>query len=798
MLKKTVLFLFTLLALAFTACNPTRNVPQGSYLLDKYEIVADSNVLAKEKFESLMRQKPNRKLVGFIRFHLWLYNKGKSGKDSKFKTGLRKIGEEPVILDSLAIDQTKEQFRIYVNKNGFFNAVVSDSVRYAKDNKARFDYFNKYNQAIDNFKFFINKNIFSNRFDIDSSGYSKNKKATVEYHIKYNQPYIVRSITYTTQDTGIAKTINGFQNSSLIKPGERYNEEILDKERERITNGLKDLGYYFFTRNYITFSIDTAFGNNEASIFLYINRINENVDPDLINNEPIRDHQTYRLRNIYIQTDHNPKNPSLSVPTDTVVYNGYNILTTGNGHIIRHSELTRNIFIKSGNLYLQEKLDYTYRKLQELNIFKFINIYFTEVPIDSTQDKYLLDLFIQLTPTDKMDLTLESEATNTGGNIGLAGSVSYRNKNIFKGAEILELKFRGGLEAIPNFNDSVDEKKFLFFNTYEIGPELSLSFRKIPFFNISPYLNPKTALTLGYNYQYRPDYIRSVTNFSVNFSGSPTKRTRMILTLPEINSVKVNLSPGFQSKLEALNDPRLFYTYDTHVISSVRFTYINSNQNLTSNRNFIFFRINGEYAPKLFDIKYNPAEFYKLDFDISYHQNVNKYNNVVFRLAAGVGVPFGNSTALPFEKSFFAGGANSVRAWNARTLGPGSYKNTVNIEQSGDIKIESNVEYRSEILRLSNGMIIEGATFVDAGNIWTLNEDISRPDGQFQFGHTIEELGIGGGFGLRFNFSFFILRLDAAVKLRDPSLEIGNRWVYPNQKFGISDVTFNLAIGYPF
>ena len=131
-------------------------------------------------------------------------------------------------------------------------------IRYAKDNKARFDYFNKYNQAIDNFKFFINKNIFSNRFDIDSSGYSKNKKATVEYHIKYNQPYIVRSITYTTQDTGIAKTINGFQNSSLIKPGERYNEEILDKERERITNGLKDLGYYFFTRNYITFSIDLS------------------------------------------------------------------------------------------------------------------------------------------------------------------------------------------------------------------------------------------------------------------------------------------------------------------------------------------------------------------------------------------------------------------------------------------------------------------------------------------------------------------------------------------------------------
>ncbi len=757
MLKKPVLFLFTILALAFTACNPTRNVPQGSYLLDKYEILPDSNVLAKEKFESLMRQKPNRKLVGFIRFHLWLYNKGKSGKDSKFKTGLRKIGEEPVILDSVAIDQTKDQFKLFLNKNGFFNGVISDSVRY-----------------------------------------TANKKATVEYYIKYNQYYKIKSINYSTQDTGITKLIYNFQYTSLIKPGERYSEDVLDQERERITNALKDKGYYFFNRNYITFSIDSSLGNNEANIYLYINRINENVDPNLINNETIKDHQTYRLRNIYVQTDHNPKNPALSTPTDTVVYNGYNILTTGKGHIIRNSELVRNIFIKSGNLYLQEKLDDTYRKLQELNIFKFINIYFKEVPIDEVQNKYLLDLFIQMTPMDQMDLTLESEATNTGGNIGLAGSVGFRNKNIFKGAEVLELKFKGGLEAIPNFDDSVDEKKFLFFNTYEIGPELSLSFRKIPFFNVSPYLNPKTALILGYNYQYRPDYIRSVTNFSVNFSSSPTRSQRIILALPEINSVKVNLSPGFQSKLEALNDPRLFYTYNTHVISSVRITYIYSNQNFTANKNFIFLRINAEYAPKLFDIKFNPAEFYKFDFDFSYHKNVNKYNNVVFRLAAGVGVPFGNSTALPFEKSFFAGGANSVRAWNARTLGPGSYKSTVNIEESGDIKIESNVEYRTELLRLSNGIIIEGASFVDAGNIWTLNEDISRPNGKFEFGHTIDELGIGGGLGLRFNFSFFILRLDAAVKLRDPALDEGNRWVYPNQKFGISDVTFNLAIGYPF
>ncbi len=755
--NKSVLLLFALFSLAFTACNPARNIPEGKYLVGRNIIIPDSNILAKEKFEPLIRLNPNRKLIGFWRFHLGLYNIGNHGKDRWYKKGFRRIGEEPVLVDSLAIDKTKEQFKLFLNKNGFFNGTVSDSIKY-----------------------------------------KKNKRAVIRYYIHFDKPYNINSIAYSTLDTGITYFTNEFERTSLIKPGERFNEEILDEERERITNAIKDRGYYFFNRNYITYSIDTAFGSNQAKVYLYINRINENIDPKLINNESITDHQTFRIRNIYVQTDHNPKNPALSIPTDTVVYKGINILTTGKVHIIRNSELVRNIFVSSDELYLQEKLDYTYRKLQELNIFKFINIYFKEVPVDQENKKYLLDLFVQLTPSDQQDMTLESELTNTGGNVGIAGSIGYRNKNIFKGAEVLELKFKGGLEALPNFNDSVEDKKLLFFNTYEIGPELSLAFKKIPLFKFSPYLNPKTSINLGFNYQERPDYRRSVTNFSINYSLFLPRRHRFIFTLPEINSVKVKLSPGFESKLDGLNDPRLFYTYATHIISSVRLTYINTNQNITTTRNFIFFRINTEYAPRLFQIDLKPAEFFKVDFDFSYHHAVNTFNNIVFRVASGVGLPFGASSALPFEKSFFSGGANSIRAWSARTLGPGSYKNTVNIEQSGDIKVEANVEYRSEILKLSNGIIIEGASFVDAGNVWTRNEDISRPDGKFELQHMVEELGIGGGFGLRFNFSFFILRLDAAVKLRDPSLEANKRWVYPGQKFGISDVTFNLAIGYPF
>ncbi|MBL0103532.1 MAG: hypothetical protein IPP51_07120 [Bacteroidetes bacterium] len=235
---------------------------------------------------------------------------------------------------------------------------------------------------------------------------------------------------------------------------------------------MKDMGYYFFNRNYITYAADTSLNSHQVDIFLNINRINENIDPSVMYISPISDHHTYRINKIYIQTDYNPKNPALSTPKDTLLYNGYYMLSADSQLEMRYSQLVRNIYVESGSLYLQEKIDYTYKKLQDLNIFKFVNVYFKEVPRDSAQQEYLLDLNIQLTPTDQQDFTLEQETTNTGGNIGIAGSFGYRNKNTFKGAEVFQFKIKGGLEAIPNFNDSVEQKKFFFFNTYEIGPEI--------------------------------------------------------------------------------------------------------------------------------------------------------------------------------------------------------------------------------------------------------------------------------------------------------------------------------------
>ncbi|MBK6445903.1 MAG: BamA/TamA family outer membrane protein [Bacteroidetes bacterium] len=776
--KKYPLFIL-FFALTFYACNPARKLPEGQYLLTKNVIVADTGLIEKDRLASLIKQKPNRKILGVFRFHLGVYNLGNHGKPTKFKNWLKSIGEEPTILDTALVEKSRNQINLLVHKQGFFNSTVTDTVLY------------------------------------------KHKTAKVNYAINYGRPYLIRNVVYDTKDPVLKNLLFLFDSHGILNKGSRYDEDLIEKERDKIASDIKDRGYYFFSKNYITIQVDSSLGTHETDIFFYINRKNENIDPALIGNSPIENHHSYTLRNIYIQTDFNPKDPTHSIPQDTIYYHGYYLLSQDSERIIRNDQLLGTIFFQSGDLYLQPSVDYSYTRLQDLNIFKFINIQFSEVPREFETDSFKLDVTIQLTPMDQQDVTFEAEATNTGGNLGLAGSVGYRNKNLFRNAEVLEIKVKGAVEALPNFNQPTENKKIFAFNTFELGPQVNLTFKKflLPKFitkGTSRFFNPRTNLNIGYNYQNRPDFTRSILNISLGYLWKGSKTQRFAVYPFEVNSVYVNPSPAFQAKLDSLNDPRLLYSYDTHLIPSGRFTWVFNNQEIRKNGNFFFVRGNLEFAGliltglakplnlktdaegnyKVFDIKY--SQYIKPDIDMSYHQLLDPNNSLVYRIAAGIGIPVFTSRALPFEKSFFAGGANSLRAWSARTLGPGAYKKLVNIEQSGDIKIEANFEYRSFLLHLLESAQLEGAAFVDAGNIWTRNDDPARPGSQFEFQHMIKEMGLGAGVGLRFNFSFFILRLDAAVKLRDPSLDLAKRWVYPNQKFVIGDITPNLAIGYPF
>ena len=772
------------------ACNPLKKIPEGSYFLHKSKVEADSGSFKREDIINLLRQKSNRKILGVARLHLGIYTLGNSGDTTveghkglgkfwkRVKRGMRKVGEEPVILDTNLTEKSREQLEIYAQAKGYFDATVTDSV------------------------------------------YLKKKKAKVVYTIHPQTPYRVRNISYASADEAIQQILNEERKKSEIDSGEIYDADLMDKERNRVTESIRNFGYYFFNRNFITYELDSTLGAHQVDVYMYVNRQYENVDPQTAAEHPQDDHHKYRLNNIYIFSNYNTLSNEMDAGTDTVEQSDYYFVDNLQRDYLKKESLLRFVFMKKGDLFYQKDVDYTYTRLAELNIFKFINFRFVEVPRDSAHPDYLLDVHLQLTPLEKQEYKLESELTHNGGNLGVAGSITYANKNLLRGAESLELKLSGGLESLRNFADSNVTKRLLFFNTYDFGPEVSLGLRRflIPGFierNTSRYFNPKTLLTVGTNYQERPDFKRIITKFSFGYQWQPSIRQRLQYYPFEVNSVNVRNSPDFEKTLLETGDQSLIYSYKNHLITSGRFNWAFTNQGSRINRSYYYLRTNLETAGNtLYWYSYaNNAEkdssgkrytvygnifsqYVKVDADFVYHMRINFRNQIVYRLAGGVGYTYGNSEnlSLPFDKAFFIGGANDLRAWHARTLGPGSYEDISNIENGGDIKILSNIEYRSSLFKR-----IEAAVFVDAGNVWLLNDKQTTLEGAlFDSKKFLSEIAVGAGLGIRFNFNFFIIRTDFGIKLVNPALPGSNRWEYSDHKFVLNQIVPNLAIGYPF
>ena len=772
------------------ACNPLKKIPEGEYFLHKSKIESDSGSFKREDIISLLRQKQNRKILGVVRLHLGIYTLGNAGDTtveghkflSKFwkrvKRGMRKVGEAPVILDTALTEKSREQLEIYAQEKGYFHATVTDSI------------------------------------------YLKKKKAKVVYTIHPQSPYIIRNISYASSDEGLQQILNEERKNSEIDSGEIYDSDVLDEERNRITAIIRDYGYYYFNRNYVTYELDSSLGSNLVDIYMYVNRQFENVDPITAAEHPQDDHHRYILNNIYIFSNYNSLSDEAPLSMDTTEVDNYYFIDNLERDYLKKVTLLRFIFMKKGDVFYQKDVDYTYTRLAQLNIFKFINFRFVEVPRDSLHPDYLLDVHVQLTPLQRQEYKLESELTHNGGNLGVAGSITYQNKNLLRGAESLELKLAGGLESLRNFADSNVSKKLLFFNTFDFGPEVSVGFKKflIPGFierNTSRYFNPKTLMTVGTNYQERPDFKRIITKFSFGYQWQPSIRQRLQYYPFEINSVNVRNSPEFEKTLIETGDQSLLYSYRNHLITSGRFNWAFTNQGSRIGRSYYFLRTNVETAGNTL-YWYSTAnnvprdssgdrytvfgnifsQYVKVDADLVYHMRVNFTNKIVYRIGGGVGYTYGNSRdlSLPFDKAFFIGGANDLRAWHARTLGPGSYEDPSNIENGGDIKILTNIEYRSALFKR-----IEAAAFVDAGNVWLLNDKQTTLTGAlFDSNKFLSEIAVGVGVGIRLNFNFFIIRTDFGLKLINPALPGSNRWEYAQHKFVIGQIVPNLAIGYPF
>ncbi|WP_289053900.1 BamA/TamA family outer membrane protein [Carboxylicivirga marina] len=768
---KYLVIMFVVLALGAFGCRSTKYVPDDAYLLNKIEIENQAKDITKEELRYYVRQRENVKILGFWRFHLGLYNL--SGKDNTkgFNKWLRRIGEEPELYDELLRQKSSEQLRLYLNNKGYYNAEVEDTVLFLK-----------------------------------------NKKAKVRYSIKSGERYKINQIAYRIDDDSIKGHIYNDTINSLLKPGAPFDADLHDDERKRITKVMRNEGYYGFRKEFVYFLADSALGNYSVndSLIIIKDRIQMVGRADSIIN-----HNKYRIKDVYFLVGYEPQRAlkegdAYLSKFDSLQYEGCKILY-GDNLDFRADVLMNSNYIFPGQLYNQDLVNKTQLLLAELQLFRFVNIRFKEMEGESDEEgNGLLQCFIQLSSSKLQNYTVEVEGTNSSGNLGAAGSFNYKHKNLLRGGEVFDMRFR-----VAGENQQAKNKES--FRTLEAGGDATLTIPKfmVPFKieNFRKRYNPQTNFSLSYNYQRRPDYTRTIANGRIGYTWKSSPLVTHYLSPVDFSVINVPyIDPDFEDNIDSTF---LKYSYEDHLISSTSYTFIYNEQSIAGNKNYHYFQANIQSAGNLLDgisslvgnnrgnefnevfgIRY--AQYIKADVDWRYHINVNPINSFAYRIFMGVGYPYGNLTVLPFEKRYFSGGANSLRAWPVRGLGPGSFEETQldYYNQTADIKLEANAEYRFKLFWL-----LEGAFFVDIGNIWTIRssgDDEVDEKGLFHFDSFYKQIAVGVGTGARLDFSYFVFRLDVGVKARDPILPEGKRWVLGVRPISWDDTAFNFAIGYPF
>ena len=754
------------------SCSPTRFVPDGNYLVNKVKVKSDQKSLNKEEVESYIKQKPNKRILAFFRFHLMVYNIAHLGKERKWKTKLGNIvGEEPVIYDKSKSEKSCGQINTYLKNKGYYYATVKDSIRIRK------------------------------------------KRVDILYLINSGKPYRINTVEYKIEDGHLGGYIFNDTSESYLKKGVLFDSDILQKERARITEDLKREGYYFFVKEFVLFDADTTIGDYLVDLKVVIQDFEKQMADGSVTKER---HKQYSIDSVFIYTDFDTKlalqqREKYFKTLDTTFEKGYYFLFK-DGLQYKTKVFFRSCFLNSGFIYDIKDVNRTYRNLTSLKNFRLVNIQFSE-----SIKPNKLNTYIQLTPLSKQSYKLEAEGTNTSGNFGVAGNIIYQNRNLFKGAQLLDIKLRGAIErqsaVFIEKNDQIQE--YLAFNTIEIGGEAKLSLPTflIPFSSekFIKSRNPKTNLSLAYNFQQRPDYTRTISNITFGYSWDGNKNLKHFFNPAEINYVNLPYISGKFSN--SIRGTFLENSYTNHLVGVTSYGFIFNDLNMGIHHDALYVRgqletagnlltginemlhsntVEGSY--QILNTKY--AQFVKGEMDFRYLRSISKGTKIVYRTFGGIGVPYGNLDVLPFEKRYFCGGASSVRAWSVRSLGPGSYNDSLLSSvpnKTADIKLEANLEYRFKLV-----WVIEGALFVDAGNIWDLRKTDERSGAEFSFRKFYNDIAVGYGLGLRLDFSFFIFRVDWGLKGRDPSQPVGERWLQWHKKISPEDYQFNLGIGYPF
>lgn len=828
------------------ACNPTKRVPQGEYLLVRNIIRSDAKALTTDELKNILKQKPNNKVLG-QRFYLHLYNlsdpektvqrkaevdsicaaknaeraektaaknvervaRGKEPKPVKVKECRRTlrvwaredVGEAPVILDSALIERSRDQLEMYLHKEGYFNATVTDTV------------------------LFNRTKLFS---DKRGKPYAQ-PKAEVIYRIQAGTPYTVCTWRWTVDDPRIDSLLQATASATLLDTAMRFDADVLDLERTRINTLLRQQGYLFFSRDLMHYDADTSAGIRQVDLDLQFSTGSGHEDRGLTDTPQ---GTVYSIEDVSLNMAARPSYGGIQLPTDTTEYAGIRFYFDGKKPSYRPKALYPSIQLRPGDRFDQAINDRTYRRLTNLRVFDRVDILFDTI---STNAPALADCRITVVPSKRQSLALESFITNRGGFGGSTIGLNYRHKNLFRSMGSIDARITLGVEAQQRIfgSTSITDAtagvgQGILFNTIEFGPDITVRFPRflIPFFN-SDERWPKTwgrrtSVGILYNFQRRPDYTRTLGKLSFGYEWNKSRTLTMALYPADINIIRIpKMSAGFLDFIRTSNDAVLRDSYTDHAIVGARATVTLNTQGTNQGRNVYFWRPSVQTSGNLLSLANKAlgmeqqtdtagnsyytvagvrfAQFVKVENDMRLYHTIHSKSRLAFRVAAGVGVPYGNLDVLPFESSFFGGGANSQRAWRARSLGPGSYSAPLDAyDRVGEVELEGNAEYRFKLIGY-----LEGALFCDVGNIWDLQENPAKPGSGFKLRKVPGELAVGTGMGIRLNFDFFLVRFDFGLQTKDPALPRGERWIFQPKTEGLatpfdSKIVFNLGIGYPF
>lgn len=763
------------------SCKPSRYLKADEFLIDKVEVKGVDKKLEADAKSFIPRA--NEKIFG-LKFRLGLYNTF-NYKNGKYRDKPKKLGEAPAIYDSTKVVLAVNKMSRFLLNKGFFNNTVEVKV--------------------------------------DTLGA---KKIRLIFIADQGPVYTIRNYKFSIPDTALASLyLENYHKP--IDSGKPYDYYLLEREVSAANNLFKRNGYKDFQKGYVRYKADTLINDSVRSA---TGKESHQVDITTIINNPrgVDHHIVYTMNETYVTIM--PVHKRRAIKADTLKFG--DVYFSDKDGRFKPKRFTNLIFFKKDSVFNNDNYLKTYTHLADLNLFKFINFDFKGTSTDSSK----LNTYIQLTSALKRSVSLSGEFTLSGSYLGMNAGINYKNRNIFGGGEIFELKLKGGLEFQPTSFNGLEQPRIRE-KTVETGA--SILFPRIisPFrFSLGDYALPKTRITLGYNYEDRTNFFSTGNLYtSLSYEWRETIRKNHYLTPVNLSLVNSSINPDVLQQYVLSGKIAAVSRYDSYFSLGTQYTYVYNDYRIRFGGNFIYLKGSIDAAGNLLYMLYKALgvnkdslgqyntfnkpffQYLKPDMEVRYYKLLNR-NQFIARLNVGIGFAYGNSSAMPYTKLYGAGGANSLRAWRARQVGPGAFPRNdirptdilnelrLSLEQLGEMKIEANLEYRFPIFPNFLGFKLDGATFLEAGNVWNIKDlAFLYPQGQFKFDSFYKELAIGTGAGIRMDLSFLVLRLDAGLKLHDPQFAT-DRWVikhlgsknfknqYPNFRF----INYSIGIGYPF